>query len=92
MNTNRTVHKQLSIFDILNFSSWEVPGKKAIRVMYEYNWADKTEAFTVLNRDISRETAKSIIAWLEANVTTEDLIYGLNSNGIDFRSHGRSAG
>ena len=90
MNNNRTVHKQLSIFDVLNFSSLEVPGRKAIRVMYEYNWAESKEAFTVLNRDIPRETAQSIIAWLETNMTTDDLIYGLDSKGIDFGSNGRS--
>ena len=90
VNNNRTVHKQLSIFDVLNFSSLEFPDKKAIRVMYEYNGVDRKEAFTVLNRDIPRETAQSIIAWLETNMTTDDLIYGLDSNGIDFGSNGRS--
>ena len=87
MNENRTINKQLSIFDLLNYKHLEDFSKKAIRVRYEYNGIDNTEAFKVLNRDITQEAADDIIAWLEENVSTEDLIYGLDSNGIDFNNN-----
>ncbi|MBN1850671.1 MAG: hypothetical protein JW932_19025 [Deltaproteobacteria bacterium] len=84
MNENRTVHKQLSIFDLLNYNHLERPNKKAMRIMYEYNGIDGQKTFKVLNKDISPETVDDIIAWLEKNVSTEHLIYNLDSNGIDF--------
>ncbi len=52
--------------------------------MFEYDSTGNKQVFTVLNRDIPAEKAERIIAWLEENTKTEDLIYGLDSNEIDF--------
>jgi hypothetical protein len=85
VNNKRIVSKQLSVFDIVNYICLDIPGKRSVRVMHEYDSLDNKQAFTVLSRDIPEESAKAIVAWLEENTRAEDLIYGLDSGGIDFR-------
>lgn len=83
MAKRRTVSEHCSIFDLLNYSSLDFPNKSSIRIMYEYDGIKNTEKFTVLSRDIPEETKKDIISWLEENIATEDIIYGLDSNKLD---------
>ena len=86
MSKRRTVSEHFSVFDLLNFNPLEFPGKSSIRIMYEYDGNNKKEKFTVLSRGIPKETANGIVTWLEENMTTEDIIYGLDSNELDIRN------
>lgn len=52
--------------------------------MYEYNVEANGGAFTILNKDLPKEDAQAIIAWLQKNVSEEDIIYGENSKDLDF--------
>ena len=92
MNNKRLVLKQLSVFDIFNYYCLDLPAQRSVRIMHEYNGLDNKQVFTVLSRDIPVETANAIVAWLEENTCTEDLIYGLDSGGIDFRRGALSQG
>lgn len=83
MNNKRTVQKLSSVIDLLNHHSAKSIGKHSVRIMYEYDGKDNHQKFTVLNGDIPKDSADSIISWLKNNVTTEDIVYGLKSNKID---------
>ena len=84
MENKRMVQKHLRIFDILNYRSFELQEMKSIRIMHEYDGTKNKQEFTVLNGDIPVDSARKIITWLEQNMEKEDLIYGLDSNEIDF--------
>jgi hypothetical protein len=84
MEDDRIVQKQLRIFDILNYRSQDLPDMKSIRIMHEYDDTHKRQEFTVLNSEISIDSAEKIIVWLKENMENDELIYGLDSNEIDF--------
>ena len=86
MNDKRTVQKLFSVIDLLNHESAMVIGKPSIRIRYEYDGIEDSQEFTILNGDIPKESADSIISWLKENVTSEDIIYGLKSNELDVES------
>ena len=84
MNRKRTIHKLLAIFDLLNIPPGKLPGKSSLRIMYEYNVDKNGGEFTVLSKDVPREDAQDIIAWLKENVSAEDMIYGEDPTDLDF--------
>ena len=86
MHDKRTVQKLFSVIDLLNHESAMVIGKPSIRIRYEYDGIEDSQEFTILNGDIPKESADSIISWLKENVTSEDIIYGLKSNELDVES------
>lgn len=84
MNRKRTIHKLLSIFDLLNIPPGKMAGKSSLRIMYEYNVEENGGEFTILSKDVPKEDAQDIIAWLKENVSSEDIIYGEDSKDLDF--------
>ena len=83
MDEGRIIHKLSSVIDLLNHDTARSMGKPSIRIRYDYDGINNHEKFTVLNNDISRESAESIVSWLKENVKTEDIIHGIKSNQID---------
>ena len=86
MNRKRTVHKLSTIIDLLNHDTANLSGKNSVRIRYDYDGLKNSQEFTVLNKDISRESADRIIIWLKDNVKSEDIIYGLEANSLDVRN------
>ena len=86
MNRKRTVHKLSTIIDLLNHDTANLTGKHSVRIRYDYDGLKNSQEFTVLNKDISRESADRIIIWLKDNVKSEDIIYGLETNSLDVRN------
>jgi hypothetical protein len=84
MDKQRRVHKVLSVFDILNYRSVVMPGTSSIRVQFEYDAEAKKEDFTILSRNIPEETRELLKAMLRENVSSEKIIYGLESNNLDY--------
>lgn len=82
MNDKRTIHKLSSVIDLLNHDMAIFPGKRAIRVRYDFNGITNNQEFTILNNDISKESADSIFSWLNNNVKSDDII-SLKSNELD---------
>ena len=83
MDRNRTIYKLSTIIDLLNHDSVCVSGKPSVRVRYEYDGLKNSQEFTVLNKDITKDSAERIISWLNTNVKSEDIIYGLKYNSLD---------
>ena len=83
MERKRTIHKLSTLIDLLDHDSKCVSGKPAIRIRYDYDGVKNSQEFTVLNKDISKESADRIINWLNDNVKSEDIIYGLKSSSLD---------
>lgn len=83
MNSKRTINKLSTILDLFNHESAELAGKPAVRIRYDYDGINNSQAFTVLNREISKESAANIIYWLNNNIKSDDIIYGLKSNSLD---------
>ncbi len=83
METKRTIHRLSTIIDLLDHDLKCVSGKPAVRIRYDYDGVKNCQEFTVLNKDISKESADRIINWLNDNVKSEDIIYGLKSNSLD---------
>ena len=84
MENDRIIQKQLRVFDILNYRSHDLPDMRSIRIMHEYDDTNKRQEFTVLNSEIPADSAEKIIVWLKENMENDELIYGLDSNVIDF--------
>jgi hypothetical protein len=83
MERKRTIHKLSTVLDLYNHESTELIGKPAVRIRYDYDGPNNSQEFTVLNRDIPRESAERIVLWLNNNIKSDDIIYGLKSNNLD---------
>ena len=86
MNDKRTIYKVSSIIDILNHGSVRIIGKPSVRIRYDYDGIKDNQEFTILNRDIPKESADEIISWLKDYVSLDDIIYGLESNDLDIET------
>ena len=87
MDRKRTIHKLSTVLDLFNHESAELIGKPAVRIRYDYDGLNNSQEFTVLNRDISEESAERIILWLNNNIKSDDIIYGLKSNNLDANNY-----
>ena len=83
MDRKRTIHTLSTVLDLFNHESAELIGKPAVRIRYDYDGLNNSAEFTVLNRDISKESADRIILWLNNNINADEIIYGLKSNNLD---------
>jgi len=84
MDNNRLVHKSLSVFDIMNYRSMLLPHRSSIRVQFEYDTEEKRANFKILSNGIPEETRKALAAMLKENITSDKIIYGLDSNNLDY--------
>jgi hypothetical protein len=84
MENKRMVHKLHSVFDIMNYRSILLPFRSSIRVQFEYNAEEKSENYTILSKDIPEETGSLLVAMLKENVSSDKIIYGLDSNNLDY--------
>jgi len=84
MDNIRVVHKLLSVFDITNYRSILLPCRSSIRVLFEYDAEAKIRNFTILSKDIPEETRNVLIEMLNENITSDRIIYGLDSNNLDY--------
>ena len=84
MDNKRMVNKLHSVFDILNYRSIVLPYRSSIRVLFEYDVEEKRENFTILSNDIPEEIGNLLITMLKENITCDKIIYGLNSNNLEY--------
>lgn len=87
MDNKRTIHKLSSVIDLLNHDTALVLGKPAVRIRYDYDGITNIQEFTILNNDIPKESADSIVSWLNNNVKSDDII-SLESNELDIETLG----
>jgi len=92
MAKQRRVHKLLSVFDILNYRSVLQPYRSSIRVLFEYDAEAEKKNFTILSKDIPEETRKLLTGMLTENVSSDKIIYGLDSNNLDYNEIVNSRG
>ncbi|GEM_PF-6511451 len=92
MAKQRRVHKLLSVFDILNYRSVLQPYRSSIRVLFEYDAEAEKKNFTILTKDIPEETRKLLTGMLTENVSSDKIIYGLDSNNLDYNEIVNSRG
>jgi hypothetical protein len=78
------VNKLLSVFDIMNYRSILLPYRSSIRVLFEYDAEEKKRNFTILSNEISEETRNLLVEMLKENITSDRIIYGLDSNNLDY--------
>jgi hypothetical protein len=83
MDRKRTIDKLSTVIDLFNHDSGRLTGRHSVRIRYDYDGLKNSHEYTVLNKDIPKESADSIILWLKKNVKSEDIIYGLKSNCLD---------
>ena len=83
MDRNRIIHKLSTVLDLLNHDSVCEDGRPSVRIRYDYDSIENSQEFTVLNKDIPKDSADRIINWLKDNVKSEDIISGLKSNSLD---------
>ena len=83
MDNKRAIHKLSTVLDLFNHNAAGLKGKHAVRIRFDYDGLNNSHEYTVLNREIPKESADSIIMWLNKNVKSEDIIHGLKSNILD---------
>lgn len=84
MDNTRTVNKLLSIFDIMNCRSILLPYTSSIMVQFEYDVEEKKSNFIILNNDIPENTRNLLVEMLKDNITSDKIIYGLDSNNLEY--------
>jgi hypothetical protein len=84
MDNIRMVHKLVSVFDIMNYRSILLPCRSSIRVLFEYNAEEEKRDFTIVSKDIPEETRNLLVEMLKENLTSDRIIYGLDSNNLDY--------
>jgi hypothetical protein len=84
MENTRRVHKLLSVFDVLNCRPILVQDRSSIRVLFEYDADSEKKNFTILSKGITEETRKLLTGMLTENVSSDKIIYGLDSNNLDY--------
>ena len=87
MDGHRTVNKLSKIIDLLNHEHARSVGKTSVRIRYDYDALNNHEEYTVLNRDIPKESADNIVMWLKENVEKEEMINGIESNCLDLENY-----
>jgi hypothetical protein len=87
MDNKRAIHKLSTVLDLFNHNVAELKGRHAVRIRFDYDGLKNSHEYTVLNREIPKESADSIIMWLNKNVKSEDIIHGLESNILDARNY-----
>ena len=83
MDRNRTIHKLSTVIDLLNHDSLCEGGRPSVRIRYDYDGVNNMQEFTVLNKNIPKDSVDRIVDWLKDNVKSEDIIYGLKYNSLD---------
>jgi hypothetical protein len=84
MDNIRMVHKLLSVFDIMNYQSILLPHRSSVRVQFKYNVEEKKSDFTILSKDIPEDASKLLVQLLKDNVSSDMIIYGLDSNNLEY--------
>jgi hypothetical protein len=84
MDNVRMVHKLLSVFDIMNYRSILLPHRSSVRVQFKYDAEEKKSDFTILSKDIPEDTSKLLVEMLQANISSDMIIYGLDSNNLEY--------
>jgi hypothetical protein len=56
----------------------------SIRVLFEYDAETRKEDFTILSNGIPEEACNLIVTMLKENITSARIIYGLESNNLDY--------
>jgi len=69
----------------MNYRSILLPHRSSIRVLFDYDAGKKRANFTILSNGIPEETCKALVAMLKENITSDKIIYGLNSNNLDYK-------
>ncbi|NLD36850.1 MAG: hypothetical protein GX654_08275 [Desulfatiglans sp.] len=83
MDNQRAIHKLSTVLDLFNHNAAGLKGRHAVRIRFDYDGLNNRHEYTVLSREIPRESADSIIMWLNKNVKSEDIIHGLKANILD---------
>ena len=80
-----------SVFDLNIHEALGLPESVSIRVMLTYDRERNERKFVILNAEIPKEMQDRLISWLEENVETDDVAYGLRSNILDADSFSNTA-
>jgi hypothetical protein len=83
MASKRHYDSLSSVFDLTIREALGLPESVSIRVMLKYDRARNERKFVILNAEIPKEMQDRLISWLEENVETDHIAYGLKSNELD---------
>lgn len=83
MASKRHYESLSSVFDLNIHEALGLPESVSIRVMLTYERGRNERKFVILNAEIPKEMQDRLISWLEENVETDDIAYGLRSNILD---------
>ena len=83
MASNRYYDSLSSVFDLNIHEALGLPESVSIRVMLTYDRERNERKFVILNAEIPKEMQDRLISWMEENIETDDIAYGLRSNILD---------
>ena len=72
-----------SVFDLTIREALGLPESVSIRIMLTYDRERNERKFVILNAEIPKDMQDRLISWLEENVETDHIAYGLKSNELD---------
>jgi len=69
----------------VNPSAVHIFNKGTVRVVqFEYDVEEKKSNFIILNNDIPENTRNLLVEMLKDNITSDKIIYGLDSNNLEY--------
>jgi hypothetical protein len=83
MASKRHYNSLFSVFDLTIHKALGLPESVSIRVMLTYDRARNERKFVILKAEIPKEMQDRLTSWLEENVETDDIAYGLRANILD---------
>ena len=83
MASKRHYDSLSSVFDLTIREALGLPESVSIRIMLTYDRERNERKFVILNAEIPKDMQDRLISWLEENVETDHIAYGLKSNELD---------
>ena len=77
MDNKRCVEKLMTVFELRDFQSFNLPENASTRVMLIFDRNEAIKEFRVLNKTIPKNIHFEIMKWLQNNIDIYDVHYGL---------------
>ena len=77
MDNKRCVEKLMTVFELRDCRSFDLPDNASTRVMLIFDRNEAIKEFKVLNKTIPKNIHLEIMKWLQNNIDIYDVHYGL---------------
>lgn len=83
MAEERYVDKVMSVFSVTAGKDLGLAESVSAQVMFVYDRKANIKEFNLIDEEMPEDVNRKITAWLEKNMDVQDVLYAMNSKGMD---------